>query len=164
MASTRTRIQRLVHTVSEAENDTYDRACFLYTFLAEPVVKSLLDLDRHAIQDLVQRLSMLSTSSEWRSTAGAVELVANGWPFLRLEDNAEDAYPLLLRAAAAVLLASDGIDTLWETKWRSLASPGSLTFEANWKDTSVDLCNEWAVPRLSAVMPQPLLKASRFSS
>jgi len=137
---------------------------FFHTFLAEPVVGAFAGLDRHAIRDLAQQLILFSTTNEWLSAAGAVESVAIVWPFLRLVGNAEDADPLLLRAVGEVLLFADGVDTLWETKWRSLASPGSLAFEADWRDTSVDHYNEWAALQPSAVMPSPLLSASRFST
>eukprot|EP00168_Porphyra_purpurea_P006528 TRINITY_DN18037_c0_g1_i1.p2 TRINITY_DN18037_c0_g1~~TRINITY_DN18037_c0_g1_i1.p2 ORF type:complete len:150 (-),score=33.33 TRINITY_DN18037_c0_g1_i1:645-1043(-) len=84
-----------------------------------------------AIKDLAQQLILSSSTSEWLSAAGAVESIAIVWPFLRLVGKVDDADPLLLRAIDEQLLFTDGVDTLWETKWRSLASPATLAFEAN---------------------------------
>jgi len=137
---------------------------FFHTFLAEPVVGAFAGLDRPAIKDLAQQLLLFSTTSEWLSAATAVESVAIVWPFLRLVGKAEDADPLLLRAIGEMLLFTDGVDTLWETKWRSLASPASLAFEADWKTMFVDHYNQWAALQPSAVMPSPLLSTSRFST
>jgi len=112
-----------------------------HTFLAEPVVGAFAGLDRPAIRDLAQQLILSSSKSEWLSAASAVESVAIVWPFLRLVGKADDADPLLLRAIGELLLFKEGVDRLWETKWRFLASPVSLDFEADWKETSVEQYN-----------------------
>jgi len=136
---------------------------FFHMFLEEPVVGAFAGLDRPAVRDLAQQLIVSSSTSERLSAAGAVESVAIVWPFLRLVGNADDADPLLLCAIGELLLFTDSVDTLWETTWRSLASPVSLAIEADWKDASVEQSSAWASVQPSTVVLSPLLSASRFS-
>ena len=137
---------------------------FLHTFLAEPLVGAFAGLYRHAIIDLARQLILSLTTGEWLSAASAVEAVAIVWPFLWLVGKTDGADPLLLRAIGELLLFTDGVDTLWETRWRSLASPASLAFEADWKATSVTKYNEWVARQPSAGVPPSLLRAGRFST
>jgi len=109
---------------------------FLHTFLAEPLVGAFTGLDRAAIADFAKQLIFSSSTGEWLSAAGAVKSVAIVWPFLRLVGKTNNADPLLLRAIGELLLLAESVDTLWETKWHSLASDTSLAFETQWREAS----------------------------
>jgi len=62
------------------------------------------------------------------------------------------------------LLFTNGVDTLLETRWRSLASPASLAFETDWKDTLVSKYSKWLAGQPSAGAPPSLLSAGLFSA
>jgi len=153
---------------SEDKTITRDRwsivRYFLHTFLAQPLVGAFAGLDRPAIRDLTMQLILAPGAGDWLSASGALESVAVAWPFFRLVGTDDDADPLLLRAIGELFLFAEGVDTLWETRWRSLASPASLAFETAWKDTPVSKYNAWAALQPSAAVPPSLLSAGRFSA
>ena len=135
---------------------------FLHTFLAEPLVGAFTGLDRAAIADFAKQLIFSSSTGEWLSAAGAVKSVAIVWPFLRLVGKTNNADPLLLRAIGELLLLAEIVDTLWETKWHSLASDTSLAFETQWREASTASYSAWAALQPSVAVPPTLLSAGRF--
>ncbi|OSX72534.1 hypothetical protein BU14_0427s0024 [Porphyra umbilicalis] len=118
---------------------------FLQTFLAEPVLGAFAGLDRAGIRKLAEKLVTLSLVAEWRACAMAVESVHIVWPFLRLVAEGDDVDSLLLRAVGELLLFTSGVDAYWETAWRAAASDAVLSFEEQWKVTSIEQYKTWEI-------------------
>ena len=137
---------------------------FLLTFLGHPVIGAFTGLPRKKIKRLAAKMALGAPVHEWKLQTTAVESVGIVWPFLRPVGMSDEIDPLMTRAIGEVLLFACLVDGYWETHWRSQASPASLAFEENWRDTSAAKYAAWAEPRTAPLPASSPLLCSKFSS